>query len=199
MARVVKDKYDILGEVVAALRDYNKKVVIETLNARDNGWAMEFEKTPQIPTRRTKHTYNGVSSLSRMHAESIKIGDSISIKRKRHKPTFYKTEKNEYEIDNGHYYVVRTPKGEAIFESNDSDFLTVWNYALAMYDGTENYGSFYSELRNEKLKHIAGGPAVLKDESIDKFNKAVAKLKSMGIEPRKLADYIKVKTDRNVK
>ena len=199
MAKVVKDKYDIMGEVVATLRNYDKKVVIETINAKDIGWAMVYGDAPYIPTRRTKYNYNGVASLNRFHAESIKIGDGISIKRKRYKPTVYKTKTKEYQIDNGFYYIVRTPKGEAIFESNDSDFLTVWDYALAMYDGSENYMLFYRNLKNEKLKRIAGGPAVLKDKSIDKFDKAVAKLKSMGIEPKKLAAYIKAKTDRDVK
>lgn len=199
MAKVVKDKYDILGEVVAALRNYNKDVKIETLGAKDTGWVMVYDGKPHIPTRRTENTYNGMASLSRLNAESIKIGDDISIKRKRHRPTFYKTKTREYEIDNGHYYVVRTPKGEAIFESNDEDFLTVWNYALAIHDGSASYGLFYNALRNEKLKHIAGGPAVLKEEAIDKYDKAVAKLKSMGIEPKHLAAYIKAKTGRDIK
>jgi hypothetical protein len=197
---VKKDKYDVLADVVAALRDFNKKVVIETLDAQDTGWAFASygDNVPYIPTRRAKNTMNGVVSLARMHAKSIKIGRDISIKRIHRKPTLVKTEKQEYEVDNGSYYLVRTPKGEAKFERTDDDFLTVWNYALSMYDGTANYMEFYRNLRNEKVKKIAGGPAVLKNEKANKFNDSIKRLEALGVDPKGLVDYIQSKMSKDI-
>ncbi len=192
---VKKDKYDILADVVTALRDFNTKVQIETLDSKDMGWYMTWNGNDKsyIPTRRTREEFNGVASLARLHAKSIKIGDSISIKRIHRKPTRVKTEKHEYDVDNGFYYVVRTPNGEAKFSRADNDFLTVWNYALEIHDGKGSYGRFYANLQNEKLRKIAGGPAVLKDETANKYTDAIKKLESMGIRPTKTMDFIKTK------
>lgn len=190
----MKDKYDVLADVVAALRDFNKEVAIETLNAKDTGGVMSYQDGPQIPTKRTKANYTGMS-LSRMHAQSVTIGNDISIKRIQREPTRIKTDKNEYDVDNGAYWVVRTPNGEAMFDDRDKDFMTVWSYALVSHDGhrVRSYQNFYDNLRNEKLKKIAGGPAVLKSD-VDKYADAKKKLNSMGVQPHKLAEYIAAKT-----
>ncbi len=201
MPKVQKDKYDILAEVALALRVENQKVEIETLDAKDAGYGMVDDNLPQIPTRRTKNTFNGFASLSRIHAKSIKIGKDISIKRIHRKPTIVKTDKQEYELDNGFYYVVRTPKGEAKFISADDDFLAVWSYALAMHDKTDNYRTFMAfvkNLRNEKVQKAAWGPMIKQEPDADKYKDAIKKLKSMGIEPKKLAQYIETKTGKSM-
>ena len=186
-----------MADVVAALRNFNQKLVIETLNAKEvgNAFVLYGDNAPQIPTRHTKFNFNGVASWARLYANSIKIGRGISIKRIHRKPTRIKTEKQEYDVDNGFYYVVRTPNGEAQFDSSDDNFLTVWNYALGVHDGTASYSDFCKNLSNEKLKKIAGGPAVLKDEKSNKYSDAIKRLKVLGIEPKKLAEYIKSKQE----
>ena len=197
---VKKDKYDILADAVSALRDFNQKVSIETLGARDTGSAfMHYgDNAPQIPTRRTRYQFNGAVSLARLYAKSIKIGRDISIKRIHRKPTRIKTEKQEYDVDNGFYYVVRTPNGEAMFDRNDPDFLAVWGYALGVHDGNGSYGYFYKNLRHPKLKKIAGGPAVLKDETANKYTDAIKRLEALGINPKKLVEFIKSKKGKDI-
>ena len=200
MPKIQKDKYDILAEVALALRVENQKVVIETLDAEDigNGFAYYSDNSSYISTKRARTTMNGVVSLARLHAKSIKIGKDISIKRIHRKPSIIKTAKQEYEVDNGWYYVVRTPNGEAKFDRADSDFMAVWNYALSMHDGTDDYMRFAKNLRNEKVKAAAWGPMIRKTANADKYTEAIAKLKMMGIEPKKLAKYIQDKTGKEI-
>ena len=127
MPKVQKDKYDILAEVALALRVKNRKVTIETLSAKDFGHVMLVDNLPHIPTHRTNTTFNGVATISRLWANSIKIGKDISIKRIRRRPSYIEQNGQRYEVDNGWYYVVRTPKGEAKFEITDNDFMSIWN------------------------------------------------------------------------
>lgn len=190
-----KDKYDILADAVVALCDFNTKIEIETLDARDSGAAFSWygDNVPYIPTRRAKNTLNGIVSFARIHAKSIKIGRDISIKRIHRKRTRVKIDEHEYEVDNGYYYLVRTPKGEAQFGPADEDFLAVWLYALSIHDGIGSHSSFRRKLRNEKLKKIAYGPKVLKDEKSNKYTDAIKRLKALGIEPKKLMEYIQKK------
>lgn len=200
MPKIQKDKYDILAEVALALRVENQKVVIETLDSEDtgNGFASYGDNSSYISTKRARTTMNGVVTLARLHAKSIKIGKDISIKRIHRKPSIIKTAKQEYEVDNGWYYVIRTPKGEAKFDRADSDFMAVWNYALSMHDGTDDYMRFAKNLRNEKVKAAAWGPMIRKTANADKYTEAIAKLKMMGIEPKKLAKYIQDKTGKEI-
>ena len=140
MANTKKDKYDILADVVRALRDYNQEIKIETIGVRDLGnGVVWYENTPQMPTANTKEQLPNGISLDRKHATSMKIGKNISIKLIRRKPTSVKTKNSEYLIDNGAYYQLRTPNGEAQFDLNDRDFGAVWGYALGRYDGNDFY------------------------------------------------------------
>ena len=197
MPRIQKDKYDILAEVALALRVQNQKIIIETLDAKDIGFAMVYDNIPQIPTRRTKNEFNGIASLSRIHAKSIKIGNNISIKRIHRKPSIIKTKIQEYEVDNGWYYLVRTPNGEAQFDRTDEDFLNVWNYALAMHDNTDDYTKFAKSLQNKKVKKAAWGPMIMQDTNTNKYKDSIKKLKSLGIEPKMLLQYLKT-TEKNI-
>lgn len=186
------DKYDVLADVVRALRDDTQEVLVETIGAKKsgNGWTVGLGKEgkPQIPTKKDRFFVGGASG-NRMFAESIKIGKDISIKRMHRAPTHIKTDKNEYDVDNGWYYVVRTPKGEAQFESNDDDFLLAWGIALSKYDGTYSYGRH--DFQNPMLRDIYGGPGKLKsDDKHAKYDRAIEQIKSLGVEPNMLAEYI---------
>ena len=198
MANAKKDKYDILADVVRALRDYNQEIKIETIGVRDLGnGVVWYENTPQMPTVHTKEQLPNGISLDRKHATSMKIGKNISIKLIRRKPTSVKTKNSEYLIDNGAYYQLRTPNGEAQFDLNDRDFGAVWGYALGRYDGNDFYSVLNRNLQNEKLREIAGGPSILKKDS-DKYADAIKNLKALGVEPKKLAEYIKLKEGKEL-
>ena len=185
------DDIDILADVVRALRDDTIDVLVETINARPVGYnSVMLEDTPQIPMRREKFIVGGASG-NRKHAESIKIGKDISIKRVHRPATRVKTENNEYDVFNGWYYVVRTPLGEAKFNSNDEDFLTVWNWALQKYDRPDSYNYGKHLFHNEKLSKIYGGHGKLKSsDKRSKYEKAIEQLKGLGVEPDKLAEFI---------
>lgn len=190
MPKVQKDKYDILAEVALALRVKNRKVTIETLDAEDLGHAMWVDNLPHIPTHRTNTTFNGSVTISRLHANSIKIGKDISIKRIRRRPLYFEQNGQRYEVDNGWYYVVRTPKGEAKFDRTDNDFMSIWNYALDIHDGTDSYMSFANSLYNEKVQQAAWGPAITKGANVSKYEEAIKQLESLGIKPKNLVKYI---------
>lgn len=183
------DKYDVLADVVRALRDDTQEVLIETIGVKKTGYnSVTRQDAPQTPTKKEKF-FMGAASLNRMYAESIKIGKDISIKRVHRKPTPVKGDKNEYMVSNGSYYVVRTPHGEAMFDSNDNDFLMAWNIALQKYDGTYSYGGH--NFLNEKVKKVYGGPGKLKDDDTrTNSEKATDQLKGLGVEPDILAQYI---------
>ena len=190
------DKYDILAEVVRALRDDTQEVVVETIGVKQiSPNAFTRENTPQVPTRKEKYFIGGASS-NRMYAESAKIGKDISIKRVRRAPTPVKGDKGEYLADNGWYYVVRTPKGEAQFDANDADFLTAWNIALQKYDGVYSYG--HHTFANKKVDDVYGGPGKVKSsDTRTNFEKASDQLKGLGVEPDILAQYIANKRQNN--
>lgn len=187
------DKYDILAEVVRALRDDNQEVVVETIGAKHNGRnnytiGLGRDGKPQIPTRKEKH-FMGGASANREFAESIKIGKDISIKRIYRKPVTVKTDKQEYLLDQGAYFIVRTPMGEAQFDSSDDDFKMAWGIALQKYDGTYHYGRH--RFLNKKVNDVYVGPGKLKEKSDRaKYDKAIEQLKGLGVEPNVLADYI---------
>ncbi len=183
------DKYDVLADVVRALRDDTQEVLVETINARSVGHqSFVIEDKPIIPTKKEKF-FSGIASINRMHAESIKIGKDISIKRIRREPTRVKTDKNDYFIDNGWYYQVRTKDGEAQFDGNDSDFLMAWGIALQKYDGTYSYGRH--QFTNKKVRDVYMGPGKLKShDARTNAEKATDQLTGLGIEPNHLAHYI---------
>lgn len=183
------DKYDVLADVVRALRDDTQEVLVETINAKPIGYhSVVIEDKPHIPTKKERF-FSGGASINRMYAESIKIGKDISIKRIRREPTIVKTDKNEYAVDNGWYYQVRTKDGEAQFDSNDSDFLMAWGIALQKYDGTYSYGRH--QFMNEKVRNVYMGPGKLKShDTRTNAEKATDQLTGLGIEPNHLAQYI---------
>lgn len=183
------DKYDVLADVVRALRDDTQEVMVETINARPIGYnSVVSEEKPQIPTKKDKFL-SAAASVNAMHAESIKIGKDISIKRIRREPTIVKTDKNEYSVDNGLYYQVRTKDGEAQFDSNDRDFLMAWGIALQKYDGTYSYGRH--PFQNKKVRDVYGGPGILKSsDTRTNAEKAKDQLSGLGIDSNRLAQYI---------
>lgn len=193
MATAKLDAYDILADAMLALRDANNKVMVETLSAKNIGfrtWAIDGkDNSSYIPARH----YPGMEAISgnRRHAKSIKIGKDVSIKRIARPRTRVKTGKQEYDVDNGAYFLVRTPKGEAKIDVRDPDMETVWNYALSLYDNPEtfNYMAFANMFRNDKVYKAYAGPQVSKSKK-SKYEKAIEQLGALGVKPDRLMAYI---------
>ncbi|MDR0726729.1 MAG: hypothetical protein LBF37_01560, partial [Rickettsiales bacterium] len=165
----------ILGDIVKALMNKNKTVRVETI--KRNIKTGVIEDTPQVPGPVTEAA--GTYSMNRKFAESITIGSDISIKRIYNAPTTVKTDKNEYEVDNGFYYMVRTPSGEAKFTNTNNDFSYIWHAALNKYDGFSQrdiVNLMWKYLSDPELKRLAGEPVVQKD-----FNKGQDRLKNLGV------------------
>lgn len=181
----------ILKDVVMALLDKGQTVRIDTLMPEQPN-----SKTPRIPERNDVVLGNGMSK-NRMDAESLSIGPDITIKRVRHDPIQQTTrDGKQYNVSTGWHYVVRTPHGDATFGENDNDFGTVWGTALnkadrLFGDHTESQiaDTLSKYLSDKELRDIAThGP--ITSESKDKYDRAISKLKSMGIPSDRLADYI---------
>lgn len=184
------DKYDILADAMRALRDENEEVIVETLNSKNTGYNTWFYggRKPQLPVKEGM-TFDARTS-NRHYADSIKIGKDISIKRVYRPRARVKTDTGEYEVDLGWYYVVRTKLGEAKFHSQDADFLSVWNFALSKYEDPEHYHYGGYHFSNKKVYEAWAGPMVRKNTKLSKYDKAMKQLQDLGIEPRKLAEYI---------
>lgn len=164
------DKNDILADVVAALRDENQTVLVETLAAKKvglNAWAFD-DAQPQMPQpqRHEKKPRDFISD-NHKYASSIKVGKDILMRR----------------IPGTLSYTVRTPRGEAKFDSSSYDFMNIWGYALQVYDGrgAQGYAGFVRGFKNEKLASIAAAPMIEKDKR-SKFDVAKENLAKMGIE-----------------
>lgn len=193
------DPYDVLAEAMLALRDHNNEVLVQTLDAKKIGhrsW-LYLDGKPGIPTYRTK----GVSfSENAMHATSLKIGKNITIKRINRPSTRVKTQKHEYDVLNGSYYLIRTPQGEAMFDVNEPDMQAVWGYALARYDRPDsfNYMAFATRFKNKKVHKAYAGPAVLENKK-SKYDKAIEQLEALGVKPDRLMAYIAKRKEQEEK
>ncbi|MBO7642923.1 MAG: hypothetical protein J6S74_02195 [Alphaproteobacteria bacterium] len=208
MPKAKQDKYDVLAAVVDALYDENQIVSVETTNvdakmAQDNMWGITEINNPQIATVQGKRKY-GPYSINREHAQSIKIG-KISIRRIGFEPT--PTKDGKYLIDNGWKYIVHMPDGRttAEFGQNDDDFLYVWNAALNKYDlgkgikpsdMSKIMSRLYNNIKNPKVKESAGKGVAPKNNKT-KYEKAIALLKEMDIQPKRLLAYIEKQSKEN--
>ena len=196
MANKKLDKYDLLVDVIEAIYNDNEDAKIETTNLNANAagrgsWLIE--DTPQIPTKRGG-IKTGTFSQNRLNAESVYIGETL-IRRVHLEPVPLKGKFSEFALDTGHKYVLRSPKGEAEFTQNDEDFILVWGAILSKADihskpGSSEYNRkilsimhlLYNHIKNEKLKKAAGQGCTQLDTKTTKFDKAVAKLKKLGVE-----------------
>lgn len=178
----VKNKNDILREIITALLDENSPVSVETLDAKYEGHdTYTSANTPQMPAPHKDNEFN--VSGNALHAQSLKIGKNISIKRQN---------------DGGHFkYVVRTPNGEMQFDENDRDFMAIWGNSLSKYDKTHGDATLKhvkdnlsARLQDENLRNLAQNMPINSADKRSKFEKAMEQLKSMGIEPNILAKYI---------
>lgn len=165
MAKI--DKYDILADVVDALRDENQDILVETLGDRRTGtgvWVME--DGPQIPLRSIDRKWAKENNIE--HVRSVKIGKDISMR------------------ETGNLsYIVRTPRGEAKFSlRDDHDFTNIWRFVRRAYrdsDRAGDYKIYKKGFVNPKLASIAAAPMAEKDKK-SKFNAAKEQLAKMGIE-----------------
>jgi hypothetical protein len=166
----------ILGDIVSALRDQNKKVQIETIDRKIDGNILHAMDTPQLPDKYNQR--NGPFSLNQMYATGIKIGPDISVKLVPGKS------------GEGHW-VARTPAGEAKFTRIDDDFITIWRAALN--DNANGWGASYDMLtrylKAPELRAIAGGRAALETNQT-KFEKSAARLAKIGVEKGKKSGVI---------
>jgi len=192
MATLKVNDYAFLTDVVRALLDENVSVQIETVNARQIGFnTYSIMDKPQILTKQGRIIYGGDNANSR-YANSVKIGKNISIERVMLPPTLVESKSGKvYEVDNGFYYRVKTPKGIVGFR-NTNDFMPVWWGALMR---TENRSvqdvrkMFNYNETNETLRAVLDEKSGSKTKK-DKYEQALAQLKSMGIQPGRLAQYI---------
>ncbi len=178
----VKNKNDILREIITALMDENSSVLVETLDAKYQGRdTYTSANTPQMPA---PHRDNEFSiSGNAIHAQSLKIGKDISVKRQNDGAGFK--------------YIVRTPDGEMQFDENDRDFMAIWGGALSKYDKTHGdatlnhiKGNLSERLQDDGLRNFAKNASISPADKRSKYEKARAQLLSMGIEPNVLAKYI---------
>ena len=186
------DQYDILAEAMLALRDENQSVKVSTLGSKSIGfrtWLAGTNDEEYIPTQFDKFG-------NRWHAKSIKIGKDITIKRIARPRVRVKTDKHEYDVDMGSYYVVRTPNGEAKLPSTDEDMQAVWGYALSVYYGNLRYGAFDGLFRNKKVYKAYAGPMVQKSKKT-KYEQAIEQLEALRVEPKKLMAYIAKREKQN--
>ena len=191
-----RDKYDILADAMRALRDDNHGVLIETLEAKNvsyNSWVFDGDK-PFIPVKPGQAFDHKFSNAH--YAKSLKIGPDVSIKRVHRAPTHVKTDKNEYDVDNGFYYVVRTPLGEAKFDRNDHDFMQVWGFALAKYMNPKKYRYTGYAFEHKQVYDAYAAPLVQKEDVKSKYDGAIAKLKKLGVEIGQKFGMFSAKTGR---
>ncbi|MBQ2017629.1 MAG: hypothetical protein II208_03855 [Alphaproteobacteria bacterium] len=181
MVQKKQDKYDILADAMRALRDENKNVVIETLEAKNigyNSWVFDGDK-PFIPVKPGQVSDSKFANVH--YAKSLKIGPDVSIKRVHRVPTRVKSGAREYDVSNGFYYVVRTPLGEAKFDNTDYDFMQVWGFALAKYLNPKKYRYTGYAFKNKQVHKAYAAPRVDKNENKSKFDLAMENLKNLGV------------------
>ena len=175
-------KEDILLYVTNALRDNNNQVTIESVDSKYNGnhsWSSTYgENKDYMPTPQRMNDKLG----NRMHGKSFKVGKDISIKH---------TTKNTY--------VVRVPGGEANFNLTDKNFKAVFGALKNKYELGDkiDYMERISEYAPSKdLKEAAKGKIIPKDNK-SKYEKAKEQLESLGVEPKRLAEYIAMQQKQN--
>ncbi len=177
----IKNKNDILREIIVALMDENSSVLVETLDTKDNGTHYTSASTPQMPARHTDNKFN--ISGNAIHAQSLKIGKDISVKKQ-----------ND---GSGFKYVVRTPNGEMQFDETDRDFMAIWGGALSKYDKTHGdatlefiKGNLSERLQDEGLRNFTKNTSIKPADKRNKYEKAKETLRSMGIKAKSLANYM---------
>ncbi len=156
----------ILSDVVMALTDPNKHAIVETVDAKVKGNTIVRNKPGENPRLPDKVANNWDSRYpNAVAARSIKLSEDISI-------TY---EKSKFKI--------HTKSGDLTVGDGNWDALTAWRLALMKYRENNNVKRLKDtryEFKDPDLQDIYKGQSPELDKS-SKFDKAITKLKSMGI------------------
>jgi hypothetical protein len=186
------DNLQILADVLNAMFG-GERVAVETTRVKitktDDGKSYtSFENTPQIltPQGTRKNTRNISENV--YGAKSIKVGRDITIKR------------------NSKNFIVRTMDGELILPNNtNSDINYIWTALGTIYDNGQKdimrvAGNLARQLPTKELRAMAKNVAqygmVLKPKK-DIYRAAIDNLQEMGIEPKRIMEYIKKQSKEN--
>lgn len=183
-----KKQIDVLSDIVRALRDDNTTVRITTVNNPQPDMDVHKNDKEFLPKKEWESRGTSAYGWNQMFAESISLGDGISLRR----------------LNTGKY-VARTLKGDAEFtdaDMNNGDFGAIWTSAIIKSQEStdkdasyESYSALLRNLKDKTLLDIAKGPATKKQ---DKFLKAKDKIKNLGVETTKhLDEYIAKKIINN--
>ena len=178
---------EILADILNAMFS-GEKIIVETTGVKFSRFYRIFEKEPQILTKDGAKHSGLAHSDNVLGAKSIKVGRDIVIKR------------------GGKNFIIRTPRGELLLPNVlNSDIGYIWVALGSIYQNGEKdmmrvAGNLTRQLRDVDLRaftrNIALHGADIKEKP-NKYEQAIAQLKEMGIQPKRLMAYIQKKQKEN--
>ena len=194
MANKKLDKKAILLQVITALKDDNNEVIVETVEAEPSltkygvNWHYDVGQSKNhVPLSRKMRD---VKWQNADHAKNVKIGKDITIERLEGVSKFA-IKINGKRVEFG--------IGDKESDSYDiGDVRGLWNAARHKYvDEKSDYLSIlYGYARTKEIKD-AVKENNKSGQKKDKYEKAIEKLKSLGIKPDRLQEYIAKKQNEN--
>ena len=181
------DQKKILAEILDAMFR-GEKIIVETTGVKFFNFYKVFVKEPQILTKEGSKHYGLELSDNVFAAKSVKLGRDIIIKR------------------NGKNFIIRTPNGELVLPYVlSSDMGYIWVALGSVYQNGEKdmmrvAGNLTRQLRETDLRAICRNVALHgadMKEKPNKYEQAIAQLKEMGIQPKRLMAYIQKKQKEN--
>lgn len=181
------DKKAILLQVIAALKDDNNEVIVESVDAKPSltnygvNWHYGVgESKNHVPLSTKMHD---VKWKNADHAKNIKIGEDIMIERLESVSRFAIKIKGE-----------RVEFGIVDKESDSYDIEDVRGiWAAAQNKYVDENGDYFYRLRNHAItKEIkeAVKEERKSEQKQDKYEKAMEKLRKLGVNPDRLQRYI---------
>lgn len=155
----------ILSDVVMALTDPNTPATVETVAGKVKGNTTSWNKPGENPQLPDKVANNRDSRRPNAEAaRTVKIGNNVTM-------TF-----------EGGKYKIHTQSGDLTVGDGNWDAQTAWRLALMNYrdNGPKNFKHTSYAFRDPDLQALYQRPTPELDKS-SKFDKAITKLKSMGI------------------
>ena len=178
---------EILSDILNAMFS-GERIIVETTGVKFFKFYKVFESEPQILTKEGSKHYGLERSENVAAAKSIKIGRDIVIKRK------------------GKNFIIRAPRGEVLLPNSlNTDMGYIWVALGSIYQNGEKdmvrvAGNLTRQLRETELRAICRKVALhgtqLKPRR-NKYEQAIAQLKEMGIQPKRLIAYIQKKQKEN--
>ncbi len=173
-----KQEIAALKEVLTALADNNNTIYAETVDAQsDDGRNWRYRVNGKegkyiLPSKNARDVSNSIA----MHVNSFKIGKDISVRTVRGK------------------WVIRTPKWEVRYDTQTEELDGLLSALRKRYEGQSLTDSLYrlrTYCQNDELREFAKNLKEVKTTKKSKYEKAIENLKSLGVEPNKLMEYIK--------